>query len=89
MASTIQPPSSGVLSRTYTKESNTANYVNTGISASQYIMLSAAEQSGGAGAPCSIAVNGDSYFIYLYYANGTAYTGAATLKAYFIPLVGG
>lgn len=73
-----------VYHKSVSKAANTANYIDTGLHGNYYIVIAAYESAGGAGAPVSVGRNNNSLYVYLFQANGAAYTGAATVDVFYI-----
>lgn len=69
---------------TVSKASSTTNYISTGISAVNNIVLSAYETSGAQGVVVNMGRTGNTVWVYLYNANGTTYTGACNIEVHYI-----
>ena len=69
---------------TISKESSNSNYISTGISAVNNIVLSAYETSGAQGIVVNMGRTGNAVYLYLYSANGNPYTGACTIEVHYV-----
>lgn len=73
-----------IKSVTVSKPANNANYLSSGLSPHNCIVLSAYETANAVGANVTLGATNDSVFGYLFAANGTPYTSAATVTFYYI-----
>lgn len=70
--------------KTISKESSSGNYLSTGISAVDNIVLSAYETSGAQGVVVDMGRTGNAVYLYFYSANGNPYTGACTIEVHYV-----
>lgn len=69
---------------TISKASSNSNYISTGISAVDNIVLSAYETSGAQGVVVNMGRTGNAVWLYFYSANGNPYTGACTIEVHYV-----